>query len=93
VHALNPNTEERKGLITIYRTYGITTLKEHVYCDNVIIIKKIGVNFLVKGTFKRKPAKKSLLFQEMQYQIFLLSKILLKRMMSNKNMFCRNLAF
>jgi hypothetical protein len=45
------------------------TLKKHVYCDNVIIIKKIGVNFLVKGTFKRKPTKKGLLFQEMQYQI------------------------
>ncbi len=62
VHALNPNTKERKGLIAYYRTYGITTLKKHVYHDDLVIITKIEVNFLVKGTFERKPAKKGLMF-------------------------------
>jgi hypothetical protein len=74
VHSLNLNTKERKGLTTYYRTYGITTLKKHVYCDNVIIIKKIEVNSLMKGTFERKPTKKGLLFQEVQYLIFLYQK-------------------
>jgi hypothetical protein len=27
MHVVNPNTEKRKGLITYYTTYGITTLK------------------------------------------------------------------
>jgi hypothetical protein len=74
MHALNPNTKERKGLITYYRTYGITTFKKHVYCDNVVIIKKIEVDFLVKETFERKPTKNGLMFQEVQNLIFFLIK-------------------
>jgi hypothetical protein len=58
VHTLNPNTKERKGLITYYRIDGITTLKKHAYCDNVVIVKTIEVNSLMKGTFERKPTKK-----------------------------------
>jgi len=69
VHTLNPNTKERKGRITYYRTNGITTLKKHVYCDNVIIVKTIEVNSLMKGTFERKPVKKGLMF-EVQHLFF-----------------------
>jgi len=48
VHAFNPNTQERKGLITYYATYGITTLKKHVDSDHATIIDKNEgeINFL-----------------------------------------------
>ncbi len=35
VHARNPNIKKRKGLITYYKTYVITTLKKHVDSDHV----------------------------------------------------------
>ncbi len=48
MHAFNQNTKERKGLITYYTTYGITTLKKHVDSDHVTIVKKNEgeINFL-----------------------------------------------
>jgi len=51
VYALNPNTKERKKLLTYFKTYGITTWKKHVDCDHAIIVKKFKeeVNFVVKG--------------------------------------------
>ncbi len=51
MYALNPNTKERKKLLTYFKTYGITTGKKHVDCDHAIIVKKFKeeVNFVVKG--------------------------------------------
>jgi len=51
VYALNPNTKERKKLLTYLKTYGITTWKKHVDCDHAIIVKQIEeeVNVVVKG--------------------------------------------
>ncbi len=59
MHAFNPNTKERKGFITYYKTYGITILKKHVDNDHTTIIKKIEekVNVLVRGPFERQLAK------------------------------------
>jgi len=60
VHVFNPNTKERKGFITYYKTYGITILKKHVESDHATIIKKIEekLNVLVRGPFERQLAKK-----------------------------------
>jgi len=41
VNVLNLRTKERKGLITYYKTYGITILKKHVGAYHSIITKKI----------------------------------------------------
>jgi hypothetical protein len=41
LHVFNPSTKERNGLITNYKTYGITTLKKHGNGNHVIIVKKI----------------------------------------------------
>jgi hypothetical protein len=38
VNILNVRTKERKGLITYYKTYGITILKKHVDVDHFIIV-------------------------------------------------------
>jgi hypothetical protein len=40
VNIPNPRTKERKGLITYYKTYGITALKKHVDANHSIIVKK-----------------------------------------------------
>jgi hypothetical protein len=41
MHAFNPNTKGRKGLITYYKTNGIIALKKHVNNDHVTFVKKI----------------------------------------------------
>jgi hypothetical protein len=60
MHALNPNTTERKGFIRYYKTYGITILKNHGDNDHTTIIEKFEkkVNVLVRGPFERQLAKK-----------------------------------
>jgi hypothetical protein len=89
MHVPNPNTQKRKIFITYYKTYGITTLKKHAYVNHVVIVKKIEkkVNGLIIKTFEDNQQKKGL----MQYIIFLLSKIPLKRMMNNKKIFLQGL--
>jgi hypothetical protein len=61
-HAPNPSTKERKGLITYYKTYGITTLKKHGDANHTIIVKKFEeeVNGPLKRTFEKQLAKKIL---------------------------------
>jgi hypothetical protein len=51
VHAPNPSTKERKGLITYYKTYEKIALKNHVDGDHAIIVKNIEkeVNGLIRG--------------------------------------------
>jgi hypothetical protein len=41
VNVLNLKTKKRKGLITYYKTCGITTLKKHVGAYHSMITKKI----------------------------------------------------
>jgi hypothetical protein len=40
VNIPNWKTKERRGLITYYKTYGITTLKKHVNANHFAIAKK-----------------------------------------------------
>jgi hypothetical protein len=40
-HDPNPSTKERKGLMTYYKTYGITTLKKCGDANHTLIVKKI----------------------------------------------------
>jgi hypothetical protein len=40
INILNPRTKQRKGLITYYKTYGITALKKHVDVNHYVIVKK-----------------------------------------------------
>ncbi len=39
INCPNPRTKERKGRITYYKTYGITTLKKHGNVNHGIIAK------------------------------------------------------
>jgi hypothetical protein len=41
VNILNARIKERKGLITYYKTYGITIIRKHVDAYHSIIVKKI----------------------------------------------------
>jgi hypothetical protein len=60
VYAFNPNNKERIGLITYYKTYGITILNKHVDYDHAPILKKIEeeVNALIIGPFEKQLVKK-----------------------------------
>jgi len=60
LHAHSLNTEERKVLITYYKTYEFTTLKKHVDIDHVLIVKNFEkeVNGPIKKTFEMQLTKK-----------------------------------
>jgi hypothetical protein len=60
VHVFNPNTKERKWLRAYYRKYGITTLKKHVYHDDLVIIKKNWSKTFSERNFWKKTSKKRL---------------------------------
>jgi hypothetical protein len=60
VHAFNPDTKERKGFITHYKTYGITILKKYVDSDHAIIIKKLRKKkCFSKRTIQKTTSKKT----------------------------------
>jgi hypothetical protein len=59
LHVFNPNTKERNGLLTYYKTYGITTLNKHVNGNHVVIVKffeevMVYENELLKDNQQRK---------------------------------------
>jgi hypothetical protein len=56
----NARTKERKGLITYYKTYGITAHIEHVDADHSIIVKffEEEINNETIGIIERQLAKK-----------------------------------
>ncbi len=60
VNILHLWTKERKGLITYYKTYGITTLKKHVDADHFIIVKKFEeeINNEIGRIIEKQPTKK-----------------------------------
>jgi len=60
VNGLNPRTKKRKGLITYYKTYGITIIKKHVNAYHSIIANKFEkeINNGIKGIVEKKPTKK-----------------------------------
>ncbi len=78
VHALNPNTKERNGFITYYKTYGITILKKHVDSFHAMIIKKIEekVNVFIRGSFEKQLVKNKMNVLGNVISKFFLSKIL-----------------
>ncbi len=41
INVFNPRTKERKGLMTYYKTYGITISKKNVDVDHSIFAKKL----------------------------------------------------
>ncbi len=55
MNVFNPRTQARKGLISYYKTNGITSLKKHVDVNHFLIYKKIEkeVNSLMKGNVER----------------------------------------
>jgi hypothetical protein len=60
LNILNARTKERKGLVTYYTTYGITTLKKHVNPNYSIIVKffEEETNNEILKTVERQLAKK-----------------------------------
>ncbi len=51
VTGINSSIQARKGIISYYKTNGITSLKKHVDVEHIIIVKmsEEEVNFLLKG--------------------------------------------
>jgi len=66
MHALNPNTKERKIFITYYKTYDISTLKKHVDNDHATIAKNFEeeINVLRRGPIERQLTKKKNCFRK-----------------------------
>jgi hypothetical protein len=67
VHVFNPNTKERKGLITYFKTYCITILKKHVDNDFIIIVKSFDkvINALVRRPIEKQlPTKNNKCFKK-----------------------------
>ncbi len=60
VIGINSRTQARKGLISYYKTNGITSLKKHVDVEHTIIAKKFKeeVNSLLKGRKEKQSTKK-----------------------------------
>ncbi len=60
INISNPRTKERKGLITYYKNYGITTFKKHVDAYHFIIAKKFEekINNEVIRSVEKQPMKK-----------------------------------
>jgi hypothetical protein len=60
INILNPRIKERKGLITYYKTYGITIFKKHVDANHSIIAKKFEkeINNEIIANVERLPIKK-----------------------------------
>jgi len=60
VIGINSRTQARKGLISYYKTNGITSLKKHVDAKHTIIVKLFEekINSLLKGKEEKQPAKK-----------------------------------
>jgi hypothetical protein len=60
INVFNPRTKERKGLITYYKTYGITISKKNVNVDHSIIAKEIKgkINNVIIESVERQPTKK-----------------------------------
>jgi hypothetical protein len=62
VNIPNPRIKERKGLITYYKTYGISAHKKHVDVDHSIIMKKLEEeinNDIIRNVEKRLAKKRS----------------------------------
>ncbi len=81
VHALIPNTKKKGGLITYYKTYGITILKKHVDGDHVVIVKKFEetINALIKETFEKQPKKGLNVSRNAISKVFVYQRSFLKR--------------
>jgi hypothetical protein len=60
VNIPSPRTKEKKGLITYYKTYGITNMKKHVDANHSIIAKEIEkeINNEITKNVERQRAKK-----------------------------------
>jgi len=93
IEACNKRTKSRKGLISYYKTNGITCLKGHVNVNHVVIYKKfenVVNNFFEKKcgeTTSDKMSKRICMGH--QYLIFLLPKTLVNKTMLNNNNFWR----
>ncbi len=93
MHAPNPSTKERKGLVTYYKTYEIIALKNHVDGDHVIIVKNIGeeVNGLIRGILERQTTKTRLNVSNFAIFKFFIVKDPFKKDDEQQNDFLKNL--
>jgi len=88
VEVCNKRTNARKGLISYYKTNGITPLKNHVDAYHVVLNKKSEekVNKSLRGIVERfNMLRNGQLFLVLQSLIFLLPKFLSKKVMLNNN--------
>jgi hypothetical protein len=62
VIGINSKTQATKGLISYYKTNGITFLKTHMDAEHPVITKMFEkINFLLKGREERQPTKKRMI--------------------------------
>jgi ribosomal protein L16 Arg81 hydroxylase len=90
VIGINPRTQVRKGLISYYKTNGITFLKNHVDAYHVFLPQMFEekVNNFLRKTEKIHPSKKKTNpFGGSNSKFFFLSKIPSKKRMCHKKNF------
>jgi hypothetical protein len=87
----NPRTKPRKGLVSYYKTNGISTLKKHVDSKHSLLVKKLDeqVNSSMKTQVERQPTKKKQNVSHLKFLIFFLQNFLIRRMKCNKNNFLK----
>jgi hypothetical protein len=86
-------TKFRKGCISYFKSNRITTSKKHVDAKHTMLAKKFEeeIAIPIRSGLEKQPTKKRPSMFANEVSKFFLLKILLRRMMCNKNHFCKTL--
>jgi hypothetical protein len=92
---VNSRKQLRKGLVTYYKTSGITCLWKHLDVDHSTIYKRFQeeTNNQGKENVRRQSAKKRSLISNSFISNFFASKVPFKKDDVEQNMFVKNLAY
>ncbi len=87
----NPRIKLRKGLISYYKTNGISTLRKHVDSKHNLLVKKFDeqANSFVKTKVERQLVNKRQNVSHLKFLNFPLQNFLTRRMKCNKNNFLK----
>jgi len=91
VIGINSKTQARKGLISYYKTNGITSLKKHVDVIHIIIVKMFEeeVNSLLKRKEEKQPTKKITIMSDGSIFNFIYQRFLKKKGCATERIFRR----
>ncbi len=87
----NLRTKLRKGLISYYKTIGISSLEKHVDAEHGLLAKKLDeeVNNAVRIEVERQPTKKRLNVSSYEIFEFFLQNFFIRRMKFNRSNFLK----